>query len=115
MNMIIEEIKDKLNVKGAVNIMITESTVEVGDASIPAGTKSEVGLSAITQKGEYYFLSNVVKVIPETYKKLDECKGKVINEYQQYLEQNWVSELQKEFKVNIDTTVFEKIKSVIKP
>jgi peptidyl-prolyl cis-trans isomerase SurA len=110
-----QEIKDKLNVKGAVNIMITESTVEEGDASIPAGTKSEVGLSAITQKGEYYFLSNVVKVIPETYKTLDECKGKVINEYQQYLEQNWVNELQKESKVNIDYTVFEKIKSVIKP
>lgn len=109
----IQEIKDKLNTKDVVNIMFTENTLEVGDANIPAGTKPEVGLSDVTQKGQYYYVTRVNKVIPEGNKSFDECKGKIVNEYQQYLEQNWVSELKKEFKVTIDQAVFERLKSNI--
>ncbi len=109
----IQEIKEKLNTKDVVNIMFTESTLEVGDANIPNGTKPEVGLSDVTQKGQYYYVTRVNKVIPEGNKSFDECKGKIVNEYQQYLEQNWVSELKKEFKVTVDQAVFERLKSNI--
>ena len=30
-------------------------------------------------------------------KTLEECKGKVINDYQQFLEENWVKDLKNEF------------------
>ncbi len=109
----IQEIKDKLNTKDVVNIMFTENTVEEGDKSIPEGTPSSVGIYGVTQKGEYYFATQVVKVIPEDFKTLDECKGRVINEYQQYLEQNWVSELKKEYTVTIDQAVFERLKATL--
>lgn len=110
----IQEIKDKLNTKDVVNIMLTESTVEISDATIPKGTKPEEGISEISQNGEYYYATKVNKVIPETNKSFDECKGKIVNDYQQYLEQNWVNELKKEFKVNVNQTVFEKLKTTIK-
>ncbi|MBL7887870.1 MAG: peptidylprolyl isomerase [Flavobacterium sp.] len=110
----IQEIKDKLNTKDVVNIMLTESTVEVSDPTIPKGTKPEVGISEISQNGEYYYATKVNKVIPETNKSFDECKGKIVNDYQQYLEQNWVNELKKEFKVNVNQSVFEKLKTTIK-
>ena len=110
----IQEIKDKLNTNDVVNIMLTENTLEVGDSNIPAETKTEVGVSEISQKGEYFYASKVIKVIPENYKTFDECKGKMVNDYQQYLEQNWVSELKKEFKVDVNQPVFEKLKTTIK-
>lgn len=110
----IQEIKDKLNTKDVVNIMLTENTLEVGDANIPAGTKEEIGITEISQKGEYFYVSKVNKVIPETFKSFDECKGKIVNDYQQYLEQNWVGELKKEFNVSINSTVFDKLKATIK-
>jgi peptidyl-prolyl cis-trans isomerase SurA len=110
----IQEIKDKLNTKDVVNIMLTENTLEISDPTIPKGTKPEVGVSEISQNGEYYYATKVNKVIPETNKSFDECKGKIVNDYQQYLEQNWVSELKKEFKVNINQQVFEKLKTTIK-
>lgn len=109
----IQEIKEKLNTKEVVNIMFTESTLEVSDANIPNGTKPEVGLSDVTQKGQYYYVTRVNKVIPEANKSFEECKGKIVNEYQQYLEQNWVSELKKEFKVTVDQSVFERLKTTI--
>ncbi len=110
----IQEIKDKLNTNDVVNIMLTENTLEVGDSNIPAETKAEVGISEISQKGDYFYASKVLKVIPEGYKTFDECKGKMVNDYQQYLEQNWVSELKKEFKVTVNQPVFEKLKTTIK-
>ena len=36
------------------------------------------------------------------------------NEYQQYLEQNWVDTLKKEFNVKVNNDVFEKVKKELK-
>ena len=43
-------------------------------------------------------------------KEFNDCKGKVISDYQQYLENNWVNELKKEFEVKINQEVFNKVK-----
>jgi peptidyl-prolyl cis-trans isomerase SurA len=81
---------------------------------LPQGTKMELGLSEITNKGEYYFITKVNKVLPAGPKSLEECKGKLVNDYQQYLEQNWVDELKKEFTVKVNQDVFETVKKQIK-
>jgi peptidyl-prolyl cis-trans isomerase SurA len=59
-------------------------------------------------------VTKVKEVLPASTKTLDECRGKLVNDYQQYLEQNWVNELKKEFTVKVDTAVFEKVKNQIK-
>ncbi|MES2747514.1 MAG: peptidylprolyl isomerase, partial [Bacteroidota bacterium] len=109
-----QEIKDKLNTKDVVNVMASQSTLEIGATQLPKDTKQEVGVSEITQQGEYYFVTKVLKVIPESDKTFEECKGKITNDYQQYLEQNWIGELNKEFKVKVNQPVFEKTKNQIK-
>lgn len=109
-----EEIKTKLNTKDVVNVMASQSTLEIGATQLPKDIRQEVGVSEITQQGEYYFVTKVLKVIPESDKTFEECKGKVVNDYQQYLEQNWIGELNKEFKVNINQANFEKVKNQIK-
>jgi len=53
-------------------------------------------------------------VLPAGNKNLEECKGKVINDYQQYLEENWVSDLKKEFTISVNKDIFEKVKKQIK-
>ncbi|WP_298141622.1 peptidylprolyl isomerase [Flavobacterium sp.] len=107
-------IKEKLNTNDVVNVMVTEGVNEVGSSVMPKGTKQEVGLSEIFKEGDYYYITKVNKVIPEGDKTLDECRGKMVNDYQQYLEQNWVNELKKEFSVKVNQDVFEKIKTRIK-
>jgi peptidyl-prolyl cis-trans isomerase SurA len=113
LNKTAQEIKDALNTKDKVNIMISNGIYEEGSTSIPKGTKQQTGLSEITKDGEYNFVSNVAKVLPAGIKKLDECKGKVINDYQQNLEENWVSNLKKEFKVEINQDILAKVKNEI--
>lgn len=110
----VQGIKDKLNTKEVVNIMVNENTFEDGNETIPKGTKFETGVSPIIKDGEYYFATKVKKVLPESVKTLDECRGKLTNEYQQYLEQHWVDDLKKEFTVKVNQDVFEKVKAALK-
>ncbi|HLA55924.1 MAG TPA: peptidylprolyl isomerase [Flavobacterium sp.] len=110
-----EAIKEAMNLKGVVNVMANGGIYEEGSDSLPKGTKLEVGVSDITKDGEYYFVTKVNKVIPAGPKTLEEAKGKVINDYQQYLEENWVQDLKKEFTVKVNQPVFEKVKTQLKP
>ena len=109
----VDAIKAKLNTKEKVDVMASKGTYEEGNDAIPKGTKSQVGISEITKNGEYYFVTYVDKVIPAGPKTLEECKGKLVNDYQQYLESNWVSNLKSEYKVNVNQDVFEKVKKEI--
>lgn len=106
----LQEIKDKLNSKELINVMSSEAIYEQGSVSLPKDLPLIEGFSEIIKQGDYYYFAKVIKVIPPGNKSLDECKGKVINDYQQYLEQNWVSELKKEFTIDIHQDVFEKVR-----
>ncbi|TDP61693.1 peptidylprolyl isomerase [Flavobacterium dankookense] len=109
-----QEIKDKLNTKEVVNVMINSNVYEEGNNSLPKETKFEVGISPVVKEGEYYFVTKVDKVLPEGVKTLEECKGKLTNEYQQYLEQRWVDDLKQEFNIKVNKDVFEKVKKELK-
>lgn len=108
-------IKDKLNVDNVVNIMANSGKFEEGNSALPKATKFEVGISDIFKEGEYYFVVKVDKVLPAAVKTLDECRGKLVNEYQQYLEQRWVDDLKQEFNVKVNQDVFERVKKQLHP
>ncbi|HNP32118.1 MAG TPA: peptidylprolyl isomerase [Flavobacterium sp.] len=105
-----EAIKNALNAKDVVNVMTNSGAFEEGSDALPKGMKYDVGVSDVFKEGEYYFVTKVEKIIPETVKSLDECKGKIVNDYQQYLEQRWVDDLKQEFTVKINKDVFDRIK-----
>ncbi len=110
-----QDIKAKLNVNNVVNVMTNSGTFEEGNDALPKGITYQVGISDIFKEGEYYFVTKVDKVLPDGVKTFDECKGKVVNDYQQYLEQRWVDDLKKEFTVTIDKDAFEHIKKQLNP
>ncbi len=107
-------IKEKLNTKEVINVMVSESVYEDGASALPKDLPFKEGISEIIKQGDYYYVAKINKIIPEGNKLLEECKGKVINEYQQYLEQNWVKELKKEFTIKVNQDVFEKVKIQLK-
>lgn len=109
-----EVIKEKLNLNKKVEIMENQGVFEEGSEILPKNVKFVVGISDIEKKGDYFFVTRVNKVLPAGEKTLEECKGKAINDYQQYLEENWVSDLKKEFTINVNKAVFEKVKKEIK-
>ena len=107
------EIKKALNTDKNIEVMINEGTFEEGNAALPKNVTFKNGITDIVQDKEYYFVTKVNKILPETFKTFEDAKGKTINDYQQYLEENWVSELKKEFSVKVNDNVFEKVKKQI--
>lgn len=105
-----QAIKDKLNVNNVINVMTNSGVFEEGSDALPKSMKYNLGVSEIFKEGEYYFVTNIKKIIPEDVKTLEECKGKIVNEYQQSLEQHWVDDLKNEFTVSINKDVFEDLK-----
>ncbi|MCX6171207.1 MAG: peptidylprolyl isomerase [Flavobacterium sp.] len=110
-----QKIKEKLNVDAIINVMANTGVFEEGSDALPKATKYEVGISDIFKEGEYYFVLKVDKLLPAGVKTLEECKGKIINDYQQYLEKGWVDDLKQEFTVKINKDVFEKVKKQLNP
>ncbi|WP_405348514.1 peptidylprolyl isomerase [Flavobacterium oreochromis] len=107
-NLTIDQLKEKLNTKEVINVIPKKEIIEEG--ANPNIILKE-GSSKIYKEKDYFYVNKVLKVLPATQKTLEETKGKVISDYQQYLEDNWVSELKKEFKIDINNSVFEKIKT----
>ncbi len=110
-----QDIKDKLNVDNVINVMMNSGVFEEGSDALPKTMKYDVGVSDVFSEGEYYFVTKVDKVMPAGVKTLEECKGKLINEYQQYLELRWVDDLKSEFTIKINNDAFEHVKKQLNP
>jgi peptidyl-prolyl cis-trans isomerase SurA len=110
----VDDIKAKLNTKDVINIMTKQETFEEGNEHFPKNVSLKTGVSEVYKDGDFYFANKVVKVIPAGPKSMEETRGRVINDYQQYLEDNWVSELRKEFKITINQEVFQRLKAIMK-
>ena len=109
-----QAIKDKLNLNNVINVMTNSGAFEEGSDALPKTMKYNLGVSDVFKEGEYYFVTDVEKIIPEGVKSFEECKGKIVNEYQQYLEQRWVDDLKQEFTVKVNKDVFEHVKAQLK-
>lgn len=109
-----DEIKTALNTKDAVNVMATVGVFEEGNEALPKAVPSTKGLSDVINEGNYYYVVLVNEIKPAGPKTFEECRGRVINDYQQYLEENWVSNLKQEFKISLNRDVFENLKKEIK-
>ncbi|VXC33188.1 Peptidylprolyl isomerase [Flavobacterium sp. 9AF] len=106
----LEFIKEKLNKEDKVNVMVRSGLFEEDFDVLPEFKIEKEGVTSIVKKEEYFFTANVKEVRPAQPKTIDECKGKLINDYQQFLENNWVDELKKEFTVKVNYNVFNDVK-----
>lgn len=106
----IDFIKEKLNKDGKVNVMVKSGLFEEDYDILLYYPNASKGVTSIVSKDNYYFVVNVKEVKEAGNKDFTDCKGKVISDYQQFLESNWVNELRKEFEVKVNQDVFNKVK-----
>jgi len=110
----LDYIKEQLNKDGKVNVMSKSGLYEENYDVLSNFQNLSKGVTNIIAKDQYFFVVNVTDTKPAGVKELSECKGKVISDYQQYLENNWVDELKSEFTIKINTDVFSKVKNQLK-
>ena len=103
-------IKEKLNQDGKVNIMVKSGLYEEDYDILSQYPNVKTGVTSVVNKDKYYFVVNVKDTKEAGPKEFIDCKGRVISDYQQYLENNWVDELKREFQIKVNTDVFAKVK-----
>lgn len=109
-NISIDTIKKEINTNDKVNVMFNENKFEEGNLSISKNWNPDKPKD-IFKEGTYFYYYHVKNIIPSGPKEFENCKGKVINDYQNFLESTWIDTLKKEFKVTINQEVFNQIKN----
>ncbi|NRD22416.1 peptidylprolyl isomerase [Winogradskyella litoriviva] len=109
-----EDIKKTLNKGDEQNVIFTKGLYSITNPILPPGFEAKKGLSEVyNNHNEAFHIIDVKEVIPARVKTFDEAKGKVTNDYQTILEENWVKSLYNRYKVEINTEALNSIKSKI--
>jgi len=72
-------------------------------------TSARAGLSGVVRYDDRFYVINIWEVQPPRLQQLSEVRGRVIADYQAYLEAKWIQELRKKYQVEIDREELKKL------
>lgn len=108
----IEEIKELMNEGATIHVLFSSGKLEEGSSKLPQKFIMQNGVSEIyNEKDNEYTIIRVDQTIPVSFKKFEETRGEVINDYQIYLEKLWVANLHENYKVKINKRALKRLKS----
>ncbi|MFT5618529.1 MAG: peptidyl-prolyl cis-trans isomerase SurA [Arenicella sp.] len=99
-------LESKYNKKDALSLQTTEGWFEKGELASLKNAKWEVGEQTMKDGDRFVFIQ-IKEIDKPRLKKLNETKGQVISDFQDYLEKLWIAELKKKFPVKVETEKFE--------
>jgi peptidyl-prolyl cis-trans isomerase SurA len=105
-----QEIKEDLNTDGKVHIFCTKALVDEDDALLPEGYEVKPGVSKIYEGPNEFTVVDLKKTVPSEIMNLDDVRGEVMGDYQQFLEEQWMEELRKEHTIKVNEKVYESVK-----
>ncbi|MBT8260563.1 MAG: peptidylprolyl isomerase, partial [Bacteroidia bacterium] len=109
----IENIKEDLNSNDKQTLMITSGLFTNDHRALPEGFEFKVGISKIYMEDNVYKVVNVRDILEVSIKTFEEAKGKVISDYQNVVEQNWVEQLKQKYPISINKKILKRVKKAI--
>lgn len=110
----IDDINAQLNATQEQKIIITKGIMEANHQALPKDFEFKEGVSKIYRYNDAYHVINVLKFFPKSIKTFDETKGKVVSDYQNFIEAHWLKTLNDRYKVKVNEKVLAKLKKQIK-
>ncbi|MGB0886927.1 MAG: peptidylprolyl isomerase [Vicingaceae bacterium] len=105
-----EDLLKMINIDSQLALKIETNKYAKGDNAIVDKAKWEKGASSNVVDGERVIIVEVKEVLKPTPKKIDEIKGLITSDYQNYLEQEWIKELEAKYKVEVNQEVLKLVK-----
>ncbi|HBS12851.1 MAG TPA: peptidylprolyl isomerase [Flavobacteriaceae bacterium] len=107
----IDEIKRLVNEGPVIHVIFTKRILEEGDKKLPTNFKlNTVGVSNIIKIDTTNFViiktNKIMHPEPMEFKK---AKGRVINDFQEYIEKQWIKELRQQYPVKINKRALKKV------
>ncbi len=104
-----QAILKKINAKDSVNALLTmqEGIYEKGQSQLMDKIEWKEGLSTDFPNADNSItLVQVRKVIPPTPKSLEEARGFIVSDYQEFLEKEWIRQLREKYPVSVNQDTF---------
>lgn len=107
----IEEIKKLVNDGAIINVIFTEGVFEENDNKLPEGFKltNKMVSDVIIEKDSNFVVIKTNNIMASKPMTLSEARGRVINDYQVYLDKQWIAELRKQYPVKVRQRVLKKL------
>ncbi|MTI32079.1 peptidylprolyl isomerase [Xanthovirga aplysinae] len=109
-NSLKKELENKYNAETPLTLQVEEGLFEWGNGTpkILSKIKKEIGSYELEENGRFYYVV-ISELLPKSAKRLEEIKGLVISDYQNYLEAQWIDELKKQYPISVNSTELEKV------
>lgn len=112
MKKLMDKVLDKFNTEDKKIIFAQSADYEKGKESKLIGTPFELGAVSEAKgnsRSRNITFFKIEAILPETTKTLEEARGFVVADYQDYLEKNWIKELERAYDVKVNEEVFESL------
>ncbi|MFD1063556.1 peptidylprolyl isomerase [Winogradskyella litorisediminis] len=106
----IQQVKEQLKSSGKVGYIFSTGIFEKTDSKLPSDLEFKSGVSKIYNHNGSYQVYVIKAILPAAPKTLKEARGSVVNDYQNEIESQWLSELRNRFKVKVNDKVLNAIK-----
>lgn len=105
----VKEIKELVNEGATIHVLFNSGTYEIGSDKLPNNFIIQKGAKIYKEDDANFTIVNTLKILESSPKELTDVKGKVISDYQDYLEKEWIKELRGRYTVNVNKKVFEQL------
>jgi peptidyl-prolyl cis-trans isomerase SurA len=106
----VQAVKERFDANEKAKILLSEGVYEIGHSKLPEQFTPSVGVSDIYAANGVYTILVVEKIIPPAVKKLDVVRGKVMSDYQNHLEEEWLQSLREKYTIEVNKKALKKIK-----
>ncbi|MDC0249315.1 peptidylprolyl isomerase [Flavobacteriales bacterium] len=104
------EILTEINTDAPLNLQINTKKFIKGENEYVDAVKWEVGVASdIKTKDGSYIIVDVHEVLDSGEKELNDTRGKVISDYQNALEKEWLYSLRSKYTISIDTVILHSL------
>jgi peptidyl-prolyl cis-trans isomerase SurA len=106
-----EQIKESININDEVHVIFTSAKMDANHQAITKDFEFKEGLSDVLMHNGAYIVVDVKEVLPKSLRSFEEAKGKVVSDFQDNKEINWLKALREKYKVEINQDVLNDVKS----
>lgn len=107
----IAKLQEKINKNSPLNMDVNAGLYSKGENAFVDGVNWTVGVSDLIEDNQNTKLVLIEKVRAPQIKELDEAKGLITSDYQDYLEKNWLQELRTKYSVEVNEHVLSLLKN----
>lgn len=104
-----DEIYTALNEESELNVEVENGTWSADDKPLLKEVEWKEGISQNVSKDGQVFIVKIDEVLQPAKMTLDEARGRVMADYQNYLEDKWLEELHEKYEVNVNRDVLYSI------